>query len=237
MSVCLVPSVIYIYIYIYIYILLVHERLLQCGLLFRLPALCPATSKCVLNEVHSRQSVNFRRRMYLVFLGGVSLTAWSPPSTRPELSNCLEQSCCFVTSGNCMNYITQHWLHQYNSTSSGYYWNRCFYRRVSCVLCQALRLLLGGGLICTVTSFFLTSFAGLPKDTVSFLHICLCLSVRPSTWNNSAPTGRIFMKFDIWLFFRKSVDKIQVSLKSGKNNRYFTWRPIYIFNNISLNSS
>jgi hypothetical protein len=29
--------------------------------------------------------------------------------------------------------------------------------------------------------------------------VCLsvCLSVRPSAWNNSAPTGRIFMKFDI----------------------------------------
>jgi hypothetical protein len=28
----------------------------------------------------------------------------------------------------------------------------------------------------------------------------VCLSVRPSAWNNSAPTGRIFMKFDIWVF-------------------------------------
>jgi len=28
--------------------------------------------------------------------------------------------------------------------------------------------------------------------------------------------------------FRKSVDTIQVSLKSDKNNEYFTWRPIYI---------
>jgi len=27
------------------------------------------------------------------------------------------------------------------------------------------------------------------------------LSVCPSAWNNSAPTGRIFMKFDIWEFF------------------------------------
>jgi hypothetical protein len=26
-----------------------------------------------------------------------------------------------------------------------------------------------------------------------------------SAWNNSAPTGRIFMKFDIWVFFRKYV--------------------------------
>jgi len=36
--------------------------------------------------------------------------------------------------------------------------------------------------------------------------------------------------------FRKSVEKIQVSLKSGKNNGYFTWTPIYIYD-ILLNSS
>jgi hypothetical protein len=29
-----------------------------------------------------------------------------------------------------------------------------------------------------------------------------CLSFRLSAWNNSALTGRIFMKFDIWLFFQ-----------------------------------
>jgi hypothetical protein len=34
-------------------------------------------------------------------------------------------------------------------------------------------------------------------------HVCLSVqpSVRPSTWNNSARTGRIFIKFDIQLFF------------------------------------
>jgi hypothetical protein len=31
---------------------------------------------------------------------------------------------------------------------------------------------------------------------------------------------------------RKSVEKIQVSLKSDKNNWYFTWRRMYIFDNI-----
>jgi hypothetical protein len=30
-----------------------------------------------------------------------------------------------------------------------------------------------------------------------------CSFVRPSFWNNSAPTGRIFMKFDIWGLFSK----------------------------------
>jgi hypothetical protein len=37
-----------------------------------------------------------------------------------------------------------------------------------------------------------------------------------------APTGRILMKFDIWTFFRKFVEKIHVLLKSGNNNVYCT---------------
>jgi hypothetical protein len=35
------------------------------------------------------------------------------------------------------------------------------------------------------------------------------MSVRPSAWNNSAPTGRIFMKFDISLFFENISKKFQ----------------------------
>jgi hypothetical protein len=37
--------------------------------------------------------------------------------------------------------------------------------------------------------------------------------------------------------FRKTVGKIQVSLKSDKNNGYFTWRPLDVFDHISLSSS
>jgi hypothetical protein len=40
-------------------------------------------------------------------------------------------------------------------------------------------------------------------------------------WNKSAPTGQILMKL-LMRLFRKSVDKIQVSLKSYKNNGYLT---------------
>jgi len=48
-------------------------------------------------------------------------------------------------------------------------------------------------------------------------------SVRLSAWNNSAPTRRIVMKFDISVFFRKFVEKkIQVLLKSVKNVGHFT---------------
>jgi hypothetical protein len=36
---------------------------------------------------------------------------------------------------------------------------------------------------------------------------------------------------DMWFFiiFWKSVQKIQISLISDKNNGYFTWRPLYVF--------
>jgi hypothetical protein len=61
--------------------------------------------------------------------------------------------------------------------------------------------------------------------------------VNPSSLKNSATTGRIFMKIDILAFFEKSVEKIQVALKSDKNNGRFTWRPMYIYDHISLNSS
>ena len=71
----------------------------------------------------------------------------------------------------------------------------------------------------------LGAFTKLRKATISFvmsacLFVCLSLylSVRPSAWNNSVPTGRIFMKFDIWASFETLSRKFQVSLKSDKNN-------------------
>jgi len=45
---------------------------------------------------------------------------------------------------------------------------------------------------------FLVTSAKLRKAIVSFvMSVCTCPSVR---MNNSAPTGRIFLKFDIWVF-------------------------------------
>jgi hypothetical protein len=64
---------------------------------------------------------------------------------------------------------------------------------------------------------FLGTFAKMQKVTISY-----ATSICPSAWNNSAPTGWSFMKFDILSIFRKSVEIIQISLKSDKTNRYFT---------------
>jgi len=51
---------------------------------------------------------------------------------------------------------------------------------------------------------FLRAFAKLRKATISFVRYVrpsIYLSVCLSAWNNSAPTGRIFMKFYMWAFF------------------------------------
>jgi len=66
-------------------------------------------------------------------------------------------------------------------------------------------------------------------------HLSICLHV--CMGKNLISTILILMIFDIWVFFQKSAHKIQVSLKSDKNNRYFMWRTEYFYDNVSLNSS
>jgi len=57
----------------------------------------------------------------------------------------------------------------------------------------------------------------------------LCMSVCLSACINAVPTGRIFVKIWYWELLRKSVDKLQIWLKSDKSIRYFTWRPKCIY--------
>jgi len=76
---------------------------------------------------------------------------------------------------------------------------------------------------------FLVAFAKLRKATVSFV-----MSVCPSAWNIGSHRAD-FHEMRYWSIFLKSVKKLQVSLKHSKNN--FAWRPVYIFDHISLNSS
>jgi hypothetical protein len=52
---------------------------------------------------------------------------------------------------------------------------------------------------------FLGIFTKLQKVTISY-----ATSVHPYAWNNSAPTGWSFMKFDILSIFQKSVEIIQI---------------------------
>jgi len=76
------------------------------------------------------------------------------------------------------------------------------------------------------------SSAKLWKGSISFV-VSVCPSVSMEQF------GSQWMDFhEIWYLniFRKSAEKIKVSLKSDKNSGYFTWIRTHIYDNISLNS-
>jgi hypothetical protein len=75
------------------------------------------------------------------------------------------------------------------------------------------------------------------KATTDFV-IPVCLSVCPSV--RMKQLGSHWTDFyEIWYMsiFRKSAERIQVSLKSDKNNGHFTWRHTYVFYTILMNCS
>ena len=80
--------------------------------------------------------------------------------------------------------------------------------------------------------FLLGVFAKLRKVTTTYI-MSVCPSVHMgqlgSHWTNF---------YEIWYLstFQTYVEKIKVSLKSDKNNRNFTRRPIYICDHLSLSS-
>jgi hypothetical protein len=83
-------------------------------------------------------------------------------------------------------------------------------------------------------SIFFGVFAELRKAIINFvMSVCpsACLSFRMEQ------QGSHWTDFhEIWYLsvFRKYVENIQISLKKDKNNRYFIWRPMCIYDNISL---
>jgi hypothetical protein len=88
----------------------------------------------------------------------------------------------------------------------------------------------------------LGAFGELRKPTICFVMSVrppVCLSVRPSLRPHGTQLGYHWTDFHGIRFlciFRKSVGNIQVSLKSDKNNGYFMWISMYIYDNTSLTS-
>jgi len=71
---------------------------------------------------------------------------------------------------------------------------------------------------CSVPSV-LDSFAKFRKATISFvMFVCLfvCLSVGRSALNSSVPIKLIFMKFDIWVFFKNLFRKFKFDYNPTK---------------------
>jgi hypothetical protein len=77
---------------------------------------------------------------------------------------------------------------------------------------------------------FLGAFANLRGKNINFVmsvRPTFLPSVRMSAWEKKIRFHWTVF-YEIWYFgiFRRTVKKIQVYLKSDKNNRYFAWRPI-----------
>jgi len=70
------------------------------------------------------------------------------------------------------------------------------------------------------------------KTTISFV-----ISVCPSAWINSAPTGQTLVKFGNGDIFRKFVDKIKVSVKYPKRTMGTLHGDLFYIYDISSNSS
>jgi hypothetical protein len=65
------------------------------------------------------------------------------------------------------------------------------------------------------------------------VRIFVCLTIRIEQLGSHQMD---FHEICYLVIFGKSVEKIQHSFKSDKNNGYFTWGPSYVYDNISLNS-
>ena len=96
-----------------------------------------------------------------------------------------------------------------------YLWEQVYYRELQFFS----RVCVGKKRDCIYTLNFWARLPMCRKATVSFA-MCVC----PSEWNNSCRTGRIFMKFYFLVYFRKSAEKFQFSVKCAKNIGHFTWR-------------
>ena len=94
------------------------------------------------------------------------------------------------------------------------------------VLCCYFRLLLSPSL--------LGAFAKLRKATVSFVMSVRLSVLSPFVYPHGTTRLPLTDFNEIWysIISRKYVDRIQVLLKSDKNNWYFTWVPICIYDHI-----
>ena len=91
--------------------------------------------------------------------------------------------------------------------------------------------------ICPSVYLFACLSVRLSIFSLVYLSVCLsvrlpicspvCLPVCPFAWNKLTPIGRICMMLYFNIFL--TLSKILVSLKSDKNDKYFTFIPVYTF--------
>jgi hypothetical protein len=91
------------------------------------------------------------------------------------------------------------------------------------------------GLLLPVTQ--IVRFRVRSQNCENILLTSLCVFFRLSAWNNWAPVGRIFMKFNIWMFFRISVEKFKFHENLIRITRTLHEDQYTLLYHISLNSA
>ena len=107
--------------------------------------------------------------------------------------------------------------------------------------------------VCMYACMYLCMYVRMYVCTYVCTYVCMyvcmyvrmyaCMSVHPSvlsanpfTWNNSAPTGKIFKKFDIWVFFENlsrkfkfhlNLTKITATLCEDQETFMITYRSVF----------
>jgi hypothetical protein len=71
------------------------------------------------------------------------------------------------------------------------------------------------GISCTNMAHSVCSLGPVFRNvcSVAKANISFAMSVCPSVWNNLAPTGQIFFKFDTWAPFEKKLPEISSFIK------------------------
>jgi hypothetical protein len=147
---------------------------------------------------------------------------------------------CFPLNWNLQSLITTTCTARFNSAKSAFVWHSTYYfpTHHSFIFSNInTRCSLRGRNWICIGYEFIMGFRKIAKVDYLLRLACqsICLSVHPH--------GTIRLPLDRFLLnlkfqnFRTYVEKIQGSLKTDKNKGHFTWRPIYIFDHISLTSS
>jgi hypothetical protein len=86
-----------------------------------------------------------------------------------------------------------------------------------------------------VSAFWIKKYGAFMRIRNTAKSDCQYRHVFLPAWNNYVPTEQICVKFSeiFKCIFWKSVEKIQVCVKSDKNDRYFIRRPLHIYGSIS----
>ena len=130
--------------------------------------------------------------------------------------NATDRTTCCPTQRNRSYRFSHRTVLCYNlqlSIPSSFYWanatefhSRCFESCSQCSFIVQDEVLLKYAFLCVFTKLRKRLLA----SSCLSVRPSFAPSVRPSAWNNSASTGRIFMKFDIWLLFENLSKKLKV---------------------------